>query len=64
MGILEDKMKRIIANVGNDPFVKDINEDKLAERICNRFKLTKHEAKQAALEAGARRANRYKLRLP
>jgi hypothetical protein len=58
-GYLYQKLRKIIAE---DEFLKDIREDTLAQRVCNRFKLTKKDAKFLFGEIKMKRVNRLKLR--
>lgn len=57
-GLLYKKLKRLIEE---DDFLKDIREDQLAQRVCNRFRLNKKEAKFLFGEIKLKRINRFKL---
>jgi hypothetical protein len=57
-GLLYQKLERLIAE---DDFLKDIREDQLAQRVCNRFRLNKKEAKFLFGEIKLKRINRIKV---
>ena len=61
-GLLYRKLQRLI---DEDELLqdirKDISKDKLAQRICNGFRLNKKEAKVAFSEIRLKRVNRFKV---
>jgi len=57
-GLLYTKLKKLIEE---DDFLKDIREDQLAQRVCNRFRLNKKEAKFLFGEIKLKRVNRLRV---
>lgn len=57
-GLLYTKLKKLIAE---DDFLNDIRKDQLAERVCNRFRLNKKEAKILFGEIKMKRINRLRV---
>jgi len=47
--------------IEEDDFLKDIREDQLAQRVCNRFRLNKKEAKFLFGEIKLKRVNRLRV---
>lgn len=58
-GLLYQKIKRLI---DEDEFLKDIREETLARRICDKFRLNKKEAKQVFNEINLPKSNRFRVR--
>jgi len=57
-GLLYRKLQKII---DEDAFLKDIREETLALRVCDKFKLNKKEAKFLFGEINLKRVNRFKV---